>query len=52
MGDEYAAAAGCEKGMTPEEVRREVMYYMEMETVKYVADYYAERGEVWYPWDG
>lgn len=52
MGDEYAAAAGCEKGMTPEEVRREVMYYMELETVKYVADYYAERGEVWYPWDG
>ena len=52
MGDEYAAAAGCEKGMTLEEVRREVMYYMELETVKYVADYYAERGEVWYPWDG
>ena len=27
MGDEYATAAGCEKGMTPEDVRREVMFY-------------------------
>lgn len=52
MGDEYAAAAGCAAGMTREEVRREVMYYMELEIVRYLSDYYAERGEIWYPWDG
>lgn len=52
MGDEYAAAAGCEKGMTPEDVRREVMFYMELEITRYVSDYYAEQGEIWYPWDG
>lgn len=52
MGDEYATAAGCEKGMTKEEIRREVMFYMELEIVKYVSDYYAEQGEIWYPWDG
>lgn len=52
MGDEYATAAGCEKGMTPEDVRREVMFYMELEITRYVSDYYAEQGEIWYPWDG
>lgn len=52
MGDEYAAAAGCEKGMTPEDVRREVMFYMELEITRYVSDYYAEQGKIWYPWDG
>lgn len=52
MGDEYATAAGCEKGWTPEQTRQEVMYFMELECVRYVADYYAEQGEVWYPWDG
>lgn len=52
MGDEYTTAAGCEKGMTPEDVRREVMFYMELEITRYISDYYAEQGEIWYPWDG
>ena len=53
MGDEYAAAAaGLDAGMTPEQQRQELMYFMELECVKYVADYYAEQGEIWYPWDG
>lgn len=25
---------------------------MELECVRYVSDYYAERGEEWYPWEG
>ncbi len=51
MGDEYAAAAGCSDGMSTEEKRKEVMDYMELATIQYVADYYAEQGEIWYPWD-
>lgn len=52
MGDEYATAAGCGKHMTTEEIRQEVMQFMELSIVSYVADYYAEQGQVWYPWDG
>lgn len=52
MGDEYATAAGCQKGWTPEQTRQEIMYFMELECVRYVSDYYAEQGEIWYPWDG
>lgn len=33
-------------------VRRWLMESMELECVRYVSDYYAERGEEWYPWEG
>lgn len=52
MGDEYATAAGCREGMTTEQKRQEIMDYMELATIEYVSDYYAEQGEEWYPWDG
>ena len=35
-------------GGTPEQVQED----LELACVEYVSDYYAERGEVWYPWDG
>ena len=25
---------------------------VELACVEYVADYYAEQGEIWYPWEG
>ena len=25
---------------------------LELACVEYVSDYYAERGEIWYPWEG
>ena len=31
---------------------RAMKFDMELECTRYVADYYAEQGEVWYPWDG
>ncbi len=51
MGDEYAAAADCTDGMSPEEKRQAVIDHMELATIQYVADYYAEQGQIWYPWD-
>lgn len=30
---------------------REMMDDVEQACVEYVSDYYAERGEIWYPWD-
>ena len=33
-------------------VRRWLIESMELECVRYVSDYYAERGEEWYPWEG
>lgn len=36
-------------GMGSRQALREAM---ELECVRYVADYYAERGEEWYPWEG
>lgn len=38
--------------MTPQQRIEAVMYEMELACVQYVADYYAEQGEIWYPWDG
>lgn len=35
-------------GETPEQVRDD----LELACVEYVSDYYAERGEIWYPWYG
>ena len=32
--------------------RRALREAMELECVRYVSDYYAERGEEWYPWEG
>ena len=37
---------------TADEKIRDMMDDLELECVRYVADYYAEQGEVWYPWDG
>ena len=38
--------------MTPRQRIEAVMYEIELACVQYVADYYAEQGEIWYPWDG
>ena len=38
--------------MTPQQRIEAVMYEMELACVQYVADYYAEQGEIWYPWEG
>ena len=37
---------------TEDDAIRAMVYDMELECIRYVADYYAEQGEVWYPWDG
>lgn len=52
MGDEYAVALGIDSSMSREDIRREVVFQVELAAVQYVADYYAEQGEVWYPWEG
>lgn len=31
---------------------REMMDDVELACVEYVSDYYAEQGEIWYPWEG
>lgn len=31
---------------------RAMMEMIELDCIQYVADYYAEQGEIWYPWDG
>lgn len=31
---------------------RAMMDELELACVEYVSDYYAERGEIWYPWEG
>ena len=36
-------------GISERQALREAM---ELECVRYVSDYYAERGEEWYPWEG
>lgn len=50
MLDEYAiknSGFGFE-----DDAIRAMKFDMELECTRYVADYYAEQGEVWYPWDG
>lgn len=50
MLDDYAIKnSGFE---TEDDAIRAMIYDMELECIRYVADYYAEQGEVWYPWDG
>ncbi|MBO5122432.1 MAG: HNH endonuclease, partial [Oscillospiraceae bacterium] len=50
MLDDYAIKnSGFE---TEDDAIRAMVYDMELECIRYVADYYAEQGEVWYPWDG
>lgn len=50
----HAAAHGSIMGDTtlPAEERKQIALDVELAAVQYVADYYAERGEEWYPWDG
>lgn len=38
--------------MTPQQRIKAVMDEIELACVEYVSDYYAERGEIWYPWEG
>lgn len=47
MLDEYAPA-----GATTDAQIRQMMDDLELACVEYVADYYAEQGEIWYPWEG
>lgn len=46
--DNYAFAV-TEDGMTTDDMVRAMRDYMEQACVEYVSDYYAEQGEVWYP---
>lgn len=47
MLDEYAPA-----GATTDAQIRQMMDDLELACVEYVSDYYAEQGEIWYPWEG
>lgn len=47
MLDKYAPA-----GATTAAKIRQMMDDLELACVEYVADYYAEQGEIWYPWEG
>ena len=52
MSDAYAAMiepAFLKEDMTTQE---RIMAQLELDCIVYLADYYAERGEIWYPWDG
>lgn len=50
MLDEYALAA--QPDATTDDRIRGMMADIELACVEYVADYYAEQGEIWYPWEG
>ena len=47
MLDEYAPA-----GATTDTQIRQMIDDLELACVEYVSDYYAEQGEIWYPWEG
>lgn len=49
--DDYAFAV-IKDGMTTDDKIQAMREYMEQACVEYVADYYAEQGEIWYPYDG
>lgn len=46
--DDYAFAV-VQDGMSIDEKVHKMMGYMEQACIEYVADYYAEQGEIWYP---
>lgn len=46
--DDYAFAV-IQDGMSIDEKAHTMMDYMEQACIEYVADYYAEQGEIWYP---
>lgn len=51
--DEYAVKnSAYEGGESVDQRLANMAYDVELECIQYVADYYAERGEIWYPWDG
>ena len=50
MLDQYAIEHAPDA--TADDKIRDMMADMELACVQYVADYYAEQGEIWYPWDG
>ena len=50
MLDEYAIEHAPDA--TADDKIRDMMNDLELACVQYVADYYAEQGEIWYPWDG
>lgn len=50
MLDEYAIEHAPDA--TTDDKIRDMMNDLELACVQYVADYYAEQGEIWYPWDG
>ena len=52
LADAYATMIDAslidDKLTTAERIAEQI----ELDCVAYVSDYYAERGEIWYPWDG
>ena len=50
MLDDYAMTQ--EPDATTDDAIRDMMASLELDCVQYVADYYAEQGEIWYPWEG
>lgn len=46
--DDYAFTV-VQDGMSIDEKVHEMMDYIEQACIEYVADYYAEQGEIWYP---
>ena len=50
MLDQYAIESNPDA--TTDDRIRDMMMQFEYECIRYVADYYAEQGEIWYPWDG
>lgn len=50
MLDQYAIES--DPDATTDDRIRDMMEQFELDCIQYVADYYAEQGEIWYPWDG
>lgn len=50
MCDAYAAMVSPDADILA--ARKEIMERIEQDCIEYAADYYAEQGEIWYPWDG
>ena len=50
MLDQYAIES--DPDATTDDRIQDMMQQFELDCIQYVADYYAEQGEIWYPWDG
>lgn len=52
MSDAYATMIQPNLADETLTVQEQIAMQIELDCVAYVSDYYAEQGDIWYPWDG